>query len=211
MISLNIDFKNVYIGEAEDLADIIIEDINSADRFDIVGVVGHAEEIAAVLKELMCDLITYPGFIDFDIGNEIAEYLLSIDEDGNIDIELIKDKMSNTYINYCADKLYIFADCHSNICSNNFVKDCDYSIVDYADKSIRDDCCDGNCENCHLDNGSKEINKSDCKVNIDKDEDGNMSGITLHKNTPDGYISYSVYSSAGISDKIIDSLLDILE
>ena len=216
---MNIKFENIYIDEIEELADMVIEDVDALGKFGIVGVVGHSYDMAGIFKELMCDLYTFPNFIEtLDVDDEKSEYLLCVDEEGNVDIELIKDSDSGEYINYCADKLYIFGDCHSNICANNYVKDCDYFIVDYADKikdtdecqkEYKNDC--GDCKRCESCEKNDNFANSSVQIDITKNSDDNILEIRLDKDLKNGHILYKVFDTDGISDKTIDSLLDMFD
>ncbi len=189
-------YKDIQMIDLEDKVDDIISIyINRLYHTDkTVGVIVNKEIAEYIMEELLALDETTVREIDLVDYLDTNEYLVSVDDFGEITVVPIEDLdiLNKT------DIFYIDMD-----------GDMEQNIIDYCvneDKEVilfgqEDDCeCDGECENCPSSWGESYLHTSE-------DEDGNTHGFTASRSDGDSYMSYSYYSSDELSHEDIQKML----
>ena len=189
-------YKDIQMIDLEDKVDDIISIyINRLYHTDkTVGVIVNKEIAEYIMEELLALDETTVREIDLVDYLDTNEYLVSVDDFGEITVVPIEDLdiLNKT------DIFYIDMD-----------GDIEQNIIDYCvneDKEVilfgqEDDCeCDGECENCPSSWGESYLHTSE-------DEDGNTHGFTASRSDGDSYMSYSYYSSDELSHEDIQKML----
>ena len=178
--------------KVDDIVAIYINRLYHTDK--AVGVIVNKEIAEYIMEELLALDETTVREIDLVDYLDTNEYLVSVDECGEITVVPIEDLdvLNKT------DIFYIDMD-----------GDIKQDVIDYCvneDKEVilfgqEDDCeCDGECENC----------PSSCDetyLHTSQDKDENTHGFTASKSDGDSYMSYSYYSSDELSHEDIQKML----
>ena len=178
--------------KVDDILAIYINRLYHTDK--TVGVIVNKEIAEYIMEELLALDKTTVREIDLVDYIDTNEYLVSVDDFGEITVVPIEDLdvLNKT------DIFYIDMD-----------GDIKQDVIDYCvneDKEVilfgqEDDCeCDGECENCPSSCGDTYLHTSE-------DEDGNTHGFTASKSDGDSYMSYSYYSSDELSHEDIQKML----
>ena len=178
--------------KVDDIVAIYINRLYHTDK--AVGVIVNKEIAEYIMEELLALDETTVREIDLVDYLDTNEYLVSVDDFGEITVVPIEDLdvLNKT------DIFYIDMD-----------GDIKQDVIDYCvneDKEVilfgqEDDCeCDGECENC----------PSSCDetyLHTSQDKDENTHGFTASKSDGDSYMSYSYYSSDELSHEDIQKML----
>lgn len=178
--------------KVDDILAIYINRLYHTDK--AVGVIVNKEIAEYIMEELLALDETTVREIDLVDYLDTNEYLVSVDDFGEITVVPIEDLdvLNKT------DIFYIDMD-----------GDIKQDVIDYCvneDKEVilfgqEDDCeCDGECENC----------PSSCDetyLHTSQDKDENTHGFTASKSDGDSYMSYSYYSSDELSYEDIQKML----
>ena len=178
--------------KVDDILAIYINRLYHTDK--TVGVIVNKEIAEYIMEELLALDKTTVREIDLVDYLDTNEYLVSVDDFGEITVVPIEDLdvLNKT------DIFYIDMD-----------GDIKQDVIDYCvneDKEVilfgqEDDCeCDGECENCPSSCGDTYLHTSE-------DEDGNTHGFTAGRSDGDSYMSYSYYSSDELSHEDIQKML----
>lgn len=175
--------------KVDDIVEIYINRLYDTDK--TVGVVVNKEIAEYILDNLIRLDETSIKEIDLVDYMNIGEYLVSVDDGGAITVVPIEDFgiLDKT------DIFYIDMD-----------GDISQDIIDYCvneDKEVilfgQEDNCDGDCENCPV--------HDENYLHTSEDEDGNTHGFTASRSDGNSYMSYSFYSSDGLSHEDIQKML----
>ena len=178
--------------KVDDILAIYINRLYHTDK--AVGVIVNKEIAEYIMEELLALDETTVREIDLVDYLDTNEYLVSVDDFGEITVVPIEDLdvLNKT------DIFYIDMD-----------GDIKQDVIDYCvneDKEVilfgqEDDCeCDGECENY----------PSSCDetyLHTSQDKDENTHGFTASKSDGDSYMSYSYYSSDELSYEDIQKML----
>lgn len=188
------DIEMIDLDDKEmDIADIYIDHIYNTEK--TVGIVTSKE----IVEYIMIDLFRLDEIsVNFvDMSNTLAsnEYMISVDNDGVMNAAPFSVGLADD-----VDIVYIDMD-----------GDVQQRIIDYFvnnDKEVilfgqKDNDCDGNCENCRL----NESNKDKYKIYTSEDVDGIIHGFNASKVDDGSYKSYSFYSSDELSHEDIQKML----
>lgn len=196
--------KTLHFEDYEDFACAIADTydrVKSDDEYNSVDVVAKYEDA----KEIICELVGIGYGIAFI--NEFGDpewdgyddaFVISLLDD-EIWCEPVKRK--DEYIFVEADVVYIFDDCNSKIIPK-IESDEVYEV------EIDDECddCDGDCENCNLNNNTE---KKQNKLKINND----MHGFSISNSNNHSNYSYSFYSTdknlVNNEIKLIKELLNV--
>lgn len=193
MKELHFDTYKEFALEIVDAYDMVIEDdgLNSAD------VIAKYEDAKEIVKELIClgyDIKSIE-LSDVEFNGYDDEYAISL-FDNSIWCE--QAKKDGEYLGIGADVCYILSNCNSKVISKIEAERV-YEIEIEESKEYTD--CDGDCENCCLD-------EDDSYLTLDKDDDG-IHGFTVSKSDEHGYSNYSFYSTELVDDEMLEMLFDI--
>ena len=185
---------------------IIIEDIfdiaemmygNAIDGLHTT-FVGFYEDAIALVKDLATfedisfETIEINPYYDYD-----KEYYVTLDAE---DMTLTAERAycNEVYLIHEADVLLVADDCNSKI-----LERIDYDTV--FEVGYEDDECDGDCENCHLD----EPDRHEVVTRVATDESGKLRGFEKSWETKeDGMTYHSTYSFFSSNEKMLRDMLD---
>lgn len=153
-----------------------------------VNIVGYYDIIIDILNELLL----YDSFDLYqcvlmhpDLDEYEGEYILTIDEDGDIWVE--PAMVDNEYKLVNEDGItFVFEDVNSRFWTTN--DNTELVEIDYLEEDDDELDCDGDCENCSRHDGYE--------TELSHDSKGELHGYTRSKYSEDGsYFSEAFYSS----------------
>lgn len=204
--------KKLWFEDVECLClDIVDKFENFLDADNDISVLAKYE----VAKEVISELCLYYDIQsvhierpDWDFYED--EYLVSVNYDG---IWCMPAKTENGYLSDDNTILYVHEDCNSKVL--NSIKG--NIVVEFAicelDCECNEECldfdeefeCDGDCENCELD----ELEPSGVELAAIVDEEDNLRGFTCSSSDENSYHSVSYYSTEILDDDRLDKLMKI--
>lgn len=187
----------LHFDDYEDFAYAVVEEYEKVklhDDLDSIDIVGKYEDIKEVMAELVrfgYDITSVDGFGNAYMNNYDDEYVLSVYDDG---VWCERAKKDYGYLIVEAEVVYLLDDCNSKVVPKVEAKET--YIVEIGDE------CDCDCENCEC-----MSDTDNTYVHLSDGDDGNTHGFTASKSDGDSYMSYSYYSSDGLSHDDIQNML----
>ena len=177
-------FENI-----EDIVESFIEKLYNTDK--TVALISDKKIVSKAMDTLMSiDYITVKR-VDLELDSEDAEYMISVDGDGNMVVQPI-EYYDNKYFMGIE---YAFVDMDGIVCQTTIdnLLERNIPIVLFGDE----DGYECECEVC----------KTKCnELSIDEDS----HGFSISKSDDNGYSSYSFYSSEKIDKNDIEKILKII-
>lgn len=176
-----------------EISEIFIERLYTTEK--TVGVIADKELIAYIMDDVFTLAETSVEYLDFSKRLPV-EYLIYVDNDGHttvtpVDEYSVLDPVDIVYVNMDGSVGQDTID----YCVNE-----DKEVILFGDSDENKCECDGDCENCHM--------NDEVYLLTSKDDDGNVHGFTASKSDGDSYLSYSYYSTNELKDDDIRSMLN---
>lgn len=210
--------KRMLFEDIEELLDKICEifDLNEDnDEFYGISIVGHYDIIADTLNYIiknsdfeMYDISLAPS----EVNGYCDEYILSIDSDGMIWCEEVKN--GNEYLE--TEKEVIFV--HSDVNSRFVVRNKNNLMIEFCfDDEFE---CNGECLDCirecsvdefafDVDYDNCELEPSDSELTAIVDEEDKLHGFTYSSSNDGSYRSVSYYSTENLDEDRLKDLFRI--
>jgi hypothetical protein len=186
------DMEILDLYDKAEISEIFIERLYTTEK--TVGVIADRELIAYIMDNVFALEETSVEYLDFS-KNLDMEYLIYVDNDGHTTVTPV-DEYS---ILDPVDIVYVDMDGSIGQDTIDYCVNEDKEVILFGD-SEEDNCeCDGDCENCHM--------NDEVYLLTSKGDDGNVHGFTASKSDGNSYFSYSYYSTDELEDKDIQSML----
>lgn len=192
--------KVLSFGSIEEFCELV-DDIISDSEDEIIDIVAKYDDVKEILKELV-----YYGreleFVELEPSDEWNGY------DKEYSISVFDNKISceklwyeDRYYGSDAEIVFYMGDVNSKVIKSYSEYSTMYEVYIEDDNDEFEFECDGDCENCSMDDDGTDIS-------ITHEDDG-MHGFTVTQSDDHGCSTYSYYSTDTIDGYTLERLLDI--